>query len=93
MTRLLLQSKTPDLTSLQRPLLEPFTVPHSVPHFEIAGPTNTKHRASIAAQVSRMAPTVGECFDKVIELSDKGHKERRRKDLERRKESLQCGLY
>lgn len=65
-------SNTPAQTSPQRRLLEPLTVLHSVAHFEIAGPANTEYCASIAAQVSRIAPTVGECFDKTMELKYRG---------------------
>lgn len=74
-------SKNPAQTSPQRRLLEPFTVLHSVPHFKIAGPANTEYCASIAAQVSRMAPTVEEDFHNVIELRDKGHEHLGRDDL------------
>ena len=75
-------SKNPAQTSPQRRLLEPFTLLHSVPRFKIAGPANTEYCASIAAQVSRMAPTVDEEFNNVIELRDKGHEHLGRDDLE-----------
>ena len=88
-----LLSRIPALSSPQHHLLKSFTVPHSVPHFEIAGPTNRENRTSIAAQNVCMASTVGGCLDEVIDLSDKGHEKHIRKDLEGRKESLQCGLY
>ena len=75
-------TKNPASASPQRRLLEPFTDLHSVRHFEIAGPANTEYCASIAAQVSRVAPTEEECFNKVLELSDRGYEKSSRNDLE-----------
>lgn len=74
-------NKVPAQNSSQRHLLEPFTTLHSVPHFSIAGPANTDYCASIAAQVSRVGPTVMEYFKQVIELRDKGHENLSRNDL------------
>lgn len=74
-------SSNPVQTSPQRRLLEPLTVLHSVAYFEITGPANTEYCASIAAQVSRIAPTVGKCFDKTMKLSHKGHTCVRQNDL------------
>ena len=68
-------------SSPQRRLLEPFTVLHRVPRFEIAGSANMKYCASIAARVSRTAPPVEHCFDRVIELRDKGRESVGRNDL------------
>ena len=74
-------NKTPAQNSPQRHLLEPFTILHSVPNFKIAGPANTEYCASIAAQVSRVGPTVMEYFNQVIELRDRGHGNLSRNDL------------
>ena len=68
-------------SSPQRRLLEPFTVLHSVPRFEIAGSVNSKYCASIATRVSRAAPPVEKCFDQVLESRDKGRESVGRNDL------------
>lgn len=73
--------KIPAQNSPQRHLLEPFTILHSVPYFKIAGPANTDYCNSIAAQVSRVGPTVTEYFNQVIELRDTGHKFLSRNDV------------
>lgn len=75
-------SKVPAQNSPQRRLLEPFTVLHGVPHIKIVGPANTEYCASITAQVSRMGPTIGQCFKNVIELTNKGHEHLNQNDLE-----------
>lgn len=77
-----IHGKIPGQPSPQQRLLEPFTELHSVPHFEIAGPADTGHCASIAAQVSRMAPTVEEWLNSAIELTEKGHEHVHQHDSE-----------
>lgn len=74
-------SKIPAEKSPQRRLLEPFTVLYGIPHFRIAGPANTEYCAGIVAQVSRIGPTIGEYFNQVIELRDKGHENLSRNDV------------
>ena len=67
--------KNPAQNSPQRRLLEPFTVLHSVPHCEIAGPANTEYCASIATRISRMPPTAEDRLDEVTKMMDKGREE------------------
>ena len=74
-------SKIPAQNSPQRRLLEPFTVLQGVPNFKIVGAANTEYCASIAAQVSRIAPTIAQCFNTVIRLRDKGHELVHQNDL------------
>ena len=74
-------TKIPAQNSPQRHLLEPLTTLHSVSHFRIAGPANSDYCASIAAQVSRVGPTVIDYFNQVIELRAKGHAYISRNDL------------
>ena len=64
-------------SSFARRLLEPFTVLHSVPHFEIAGPINGEYCANIVAQVYRRAPTLKEWFDSGIALREKSFEQLR----------------
>ena len=58
----------------QRRLLEPFTVLHETPHFEIVGSVSSAYCTSIAAHVSRMCPTVKTFFDGFFLLWGKGRK-------------------
>ena len=74
-------NKTPKGSSGLRRLLEPFTVLHSVPHFNIAGPVDISLCANIAAQVSRRAPTLEEWFDSGVALREKSYEQCRQKDF------------
>ena len=65
----------------QRRLLEPFTVLHDTPHFEIVGSVSSAYCTSIAAQVSSMSPTMHACSYQIVQLWEKGHKEANRNDL------------
>ena len=68
-------------SSFARRLLEPFTVLHSVPNFQIAGPINKEYCANIVAQVSRRAPTLEEWFDVGIALREKSFEQLRQQNF------------
>ena len=59
----------------QRRLLEPFTVLHDIPEFEIVGSVSSAYCTRIAAQVSRMSPTMAMCFKGIAQLGYRGQKE------------------
>ena len=59
----------------QRRLLEPFTVLHDIPEFEVVGSVSSAYCTSIAAQVSRMSPTMVTCYKGIAQLGDRGQKE------------------
>ena len=66
----------------QRRLLEPFTVLHDTPNFEIVGSVSSAYCTSIAAQVSSMSPTKMACFRQIVQLCEEGRKEANRNDLQ-----------
>lgn len=74
-------TNNPARTSAQHRLLEPFTVLHSIPQFEITGTANLEYCAQVAAKVSRVPPTLKESQARVLELRDKGHEYARQSDL------------
>ena len=67
-----IDDQTPNLP--QRRLLEPFTILHGTPDFEIVGSVSSAYCTSIAAHVSRMSPTAEVFFDGIFELWEKGCK-------------------
>ena len=64
----------------QRRLLEPFTVLYDTPDFEIVGSVSSAYCTSIAAQVSRMSPTMKTCFNEILQMGHQGCKKASRND-------------
>ena len=64
-------------------LLEPFTILHSLSHFDIVCPTNRQYCTSIATQVSRPPPTQSEVVGTVAMFENTGYHHLARNDFQR----------